>query len=84
MIVYAPWTADEVAALKRWQHSPAVHPYTCTQRMAHLKDVVLVPTIQGWVCPVRDCKYTQSWCREESFNAPDELLDEPLLHWKNQ
>lgn len=51
----APWTAEQVAALKRFQGDRSVHSFTC--ECGHID---LVPTEDGWVCP-NGCGYTQNW-----------------------
>ncbi len=60
-MIYAPWTDDQVAALKRYQTNGRFHPYTCGNRGDHLRDKggVLVPTKNGWRCP--ECQYVQNW-----------------------
>ena len=69
-VTKAPWTEDQVAALQSHQENPRVHPYTCTQRdlpghkeyaqkNGQYDHGMLVPTPNGWVCPV--CSYTQNW-----------------------
>jgi hypothetical protein len=60
---HAPWTADEVDALNRWQSGP-YHPFTCAHRNETPHRItsdkgVLVASEQGWSCP--DCDYTQNW-----------------------
>ena len=69
----SPWTDEQVAALKAWQASVFVHPYTCRSRSepGHKYwedggDVgALLPTTSGFVC--RDCGRVQPWCYERSF-----------------
>lgn len=68
------WTPEQVAKLWRRQFGPwesvfdRVHPYTCGNRSdgKHIEfggDLgMLVPTINGWVCPC--CDYKQDWSHE--------------------
>lgn len=67
VILQAPFTDEQVAALNRWQRSNFVHPFTCNG--VHDGDRVLVATRDGWVC--RHCRYTQDW-------AHDSMLTEPV------
>jgi hypothetical protein len=66
-VVYAPWTSDQVAALRLRQADTTKHPYTCPNHHGAL----LLPTPGGWVCmpPAwvsRDiCPYTQNWAYRE-------------------
>ena len=46
----APWTAEQVAALNRWQELSYFHPFT------HSCGTVLVATADGWVCTDIGCK----------------------------
>jgi hypothetical protein len=54
--VFAPFDADTVGALERYQHDGGFHPYTCPASEKH-GSVRLVPFSDGWHC-VR-CDYTQ-------------------------
>lgn len=56
--VPAPWTAQQINNLRRWQEMPDCHPFTCPN--PHV-DRVLIPTIYGWICPDTHCDYTQDW-----------------------
>ncbi len=52
---HAPWTTQEVKALKRRQADRARHPYTCGTC-----GTILLPQKNGWYCPC--CKaHNQSW-----------------------
>lgn len=67
----APWTAQQVANLKRWQACEWVHPYICPspQHPGH----VLTPTEEGWHCS--RCEYTQSWAHPSSLSGlPPNLM----------
>ncbi len=60
--VKAPWTAEEVSALNRWQKRGDRHPFTCGgDSNGQRCSATLVATPNGWVCPDR-CGYTQDWC----------------------
>ena len=60
MIVFAPWTKEQVDGLNRYQKSDLFHPFTCGGE--HGGDKVLVATEQGWVCG--RCAYTQNWAHD--------------------
>jgi dethiobiotin synthetase len=66
----APWTPEQVDGLNRWQTCGHVHEYTCGNNSEH----VLVATEGGWVCPVKDCGYTQDWAHEFSVEPPPNPL----------
>jgi hypothetical protein len=59
-----PWTADEIAALERWQTCGWVHPFTCRES-AHGS---LAPTRAGWVC--LQCDYRQDWAHGHMLQGP--------------
>lgn len=63
--LHAPWHDDVVAELARWQNLANVHPYTCGND--HGEEVRLLPTNDGWICPLRSCGYTQGWCFKASL-----------------
>lgn len=56
--IFAPWTAEQVDALNRFQHASAVHPFTCVGHEGG-GDRTLVATRKGWICC--HCDYTQHW-----------------------
>lgn len=62
--VKAPWTNEQVGALRDWQRRHDVHPFTCPNRQerGHRKGVLL-PTQYGWVCQ-DGCGYTQDWAHD--------------------
>lgn len=68
--IIAPWTQEQVDQLNRYQHMGLMHPFTCGS--SHRRS--LTATIDGWVCPGRDCHYTQDWAHARMANR--ELLDE--------
>lgn len=62
--ITAPFTADQVDALNRWQRYGRVHPFTCgsgnrTDAAHQDGEGKLVATLSGWHCPY--CTYTQNW-----------------------
>ena len=73
----APWTQEQVEILKAYQSNHHCHPFTCGNRSdsGHKEYAnehgerdagVLVPTEQGWTCPV--CDYTQNWAHASIFS----------------
>lgn len=63
--IRAPWTAEQVAALNRWQKAGNVHEFTCPNNH---RDRVLVAHEDGFHCPV--CDYRQSWAHAVMLNEP--------------
>jgi hypothetical protein len=61
MIILAPWTDKQVAALNRFQSYGLVHPFTCPGHDGD-GDRTLLATNAGWVC--RHCSYTQNWAHD--------------------
>ncbi len=67
--ITTPFTAEQVAALNRFQESGQFHPYTCGYDSRHRE---LVATVAGWKCP--DCDYTQEWAHQFStLDLPNPL-----------
>jgi hypothetical protein len=78
--ISAPWTAEQVAALNRWQDAAHVHPFTCggnrtdaTHRAYQASHPdqdfgQLVATENGWACPA--CGYRQSWAHDFMLTTP--------------
>lgn len=62
--IRTPFSADQVAAMNRFQTAGSFHPFTCGNDSRH---AVLVATEAGWKCP--DCDYTQDWAHQ--FMAAD-------------
>lgn len=66
----APWTAEQVAALNRWQSTPHVHPFTCPNphedNDGDGRELTATPA--GWVC--LHCGYTQNWAHPFMFDDP--------------
>jgi hypothetical protein len=58
----APFTADQIAVLERWQDCGVVHPYTCGGD--HDTEHKLIPLTCGWVCPDPSCVYSQTWAHD--------------------
>lgn len=63
--IFAPFTPEQVEALKLWQSSGSFHPFTCCsydgcKRMKQPNEGELIPTEEGWVCPCG--KWKQEWC----------------------
>ena len=68
--IRAPFTAEQVDGLNRWQHTDYVHPFTCGNSECR---AVLVATEGGWVC--HEChSYSQDW-------AHDFMVKEPVKPW---
>lgn len=67
----APWTPAQVAALQARQDRADLHPYTCPH---HSTTGILVPTRQGWVCPVLGCGYWQRWAMASDTGQPSSVL----------
>lgn len=75
--VLAPWTAEQVAALNRWQNCDWVHPFTCGSEVRDQEHgaAVLVATPNGWICQF--CTYTQDWAHDFMFVEPESPLKAP-------
>src|ERR1035437_5728777 len=71
--VFAPFDANMIVVLERYQHDGGLHPYTCPASDEH-GSVRLVPFTDGWRC-VR-CAYTQAFA-PASVLALVRLLDRP-------
>ncbi|MGY3581471.1 hypothetical protein ACVIGB_000458 [Bradyrhizobium sp. USDA 4341] len=56
--ITAPWTADQVAALNRFQVSGFVHEFTCINDHGTASRVLIAHS-DGWHCPT--CAYQQNW-----------------------
>lgn len=68
-MVKAPWTADQIKDLLLRQADPSMHAYTCGKC-----GMVLVPTTQGWLCPIAECDYVQDWAHMiDAMESFDEL-----------
>lgn len=62
MQLIAPWTAEQVVALNKWQSDGRVHEFKC--KIGH----TLIATKEGWVCQP-GCDYTQDWCHDYMANG---------------
>ena len=61
MIVYAPFTSEQVESLNAYQSSGAFHPYTCDCGR------VLRAVPAGLECPW--CRRVQAWAHEFTVNG---------------
>lgn len=61
---FAPWTDDQVQALKYWQNAGTFHPFTCGLCEGSPN---LIPTTDGWHCD--SCTYKQFWARSFMFES---------------
>ena len=68
-LLLAPiWTPEQVIMLLTRQNNQQLHPYTCPNHGdgKHISDDssydVLLPTVNGWICPF--CDYRQTWAHE--------------------
>lgn len=75
--IYAPWKKEQVEALKAFQSSGFMHPFTCGR--PHPLAQTLVPTTEGWMCPDEACDYTQEWAH--SFMADPRELEGMERSW---
>lgn len=73
--IKAPWTDEQVAALTRWQIG-WMHPFTCGNDHGLTgvgpgipKEVLLLPTNDGWRCPL-GCGWEQDWAHDFMFDPP--------------
>jgi hypothetical protein len=64
--IHAPWTAEQVGALNRWQKLGYVHEFTCPGD--HADDRALVAAADGWHCLT--CGYTQDWAHDFMLETP--------------
>lgn len=65
-VIRAPWTAEEVELLNRFQNLGFVHPFTCPAdgehgSKRHSDHRILVATTEGWRCEWDNCGYRQDW-----------------------
>jgi hypothetical protein len=75
-ILAAPWTADQVDNLNRYQRLAAYHPFTCGRRDEHPDDPgVLVATPEGWDCPADGCDYRQGWAHPFMAAPPTPAME---------
>lgn len=65
MILRAPFTAEQVEALNRYQAEGQFHPFTCANRGDGRHgdgEGLLTATAAGWVCPC--CDSRQDWAHD--------------------
>ena len=73
--VFAPWIAEQVAALELRQDDPSRHPYTCGRCPAPL-----VPKREGWYCP--SCgRLVQAWAHRQDL---DDFLPRVALSHRDE
>ena len=65
-MIEAPWTAEQVDTINRWQQTDHFHGLTCPNH--HKASRLLVANTDGLSCP--GCFYKQNW-------VPDFLMAEP-------
>jgi hypothetical protein len=60
-MIKAPWNAEQVDNLNRFQRCGFLHSFTCPGHEGG-GDRTLFATRKGWICP--HCGYTQDWAHE--------------------
>lgn len=74
--ILAPFAAEQVEALNRFQTSGDFHPFACGKHKDEDLDhhVVLVAFPDGWHCSREDCAYRQNWAHDfmVEYYADDE------------
>lgn len=58
MLLYAPFTSEQIEKLNKYQSNSFVHPYTC--KNGH----ILIPEKEGLIC--YKCYYSQNWIHDFS------------------
>lgn len=81
MGVKAPWTAEQVDNLNRYQWSGFMHEFTCPGHEGG-GDRTLVATRAGWVCC--HCDYRQDWahdfmCAFDADTAERTMASQPVM-----
>lgn len=56
----APWSNQIVRMLNEYQKIDKFHSYTCADDSQNHPS--LKATTEGWICPDKNCDYTQDWC----------------------
>jgi hypothetical protein len=77
-LVEAPWTEEQVAALRAWQAYAMVHPFTAERRHPDGTEWLLIPTQNGWV-EVEGGPVVQDWAHD--FMLSTKLIDEHKKWW---
>jgi len=70
--IEAPWNAEQVDNLNRFQRLGFMHPFTCPGHEGG-GDRDLVATRGGWIC--RHCDYRQNWAHDFMCTF-DEAMEE--------
>ena len=71
MDIKAPFTKEQVKALNEYQLFELSHGFTCGKCGS-----LLEATEEGWICPEKDCDYTQDWAH--GFMT-DPLPNKPII-----
>lgn len=77
--LHAPWDAETVDGLNKYQRLGYLHPFTCPGHDGG-GDRDLVATRRGWICC--HCDYTQDWAFRSMLDPPPNpviKLSAPLL-----
>lgn len=69
MSIKAPWTAEQVDNLNRFQRQSLFHPFTCPGHEDG-GDRSLVATRSGWICC--HCGYRQDWAHKGMLEFDEE------------
>lgn len=64
--IFAPFTAEQIEGLNRWQNAGYVHEFTCPTN--HESSRTLIATEGGWHCPF--CDYRQNWAHDFMASGP--------------
>ena len=69
-ILHAPFTEEQVENLNLYQISGVFHPFTSWGEVHSGKPgrTMLIATQQQWVCPDKNCDYTQDWVHSSMTN----------------
>ena len=71
MIIYAPFTQEQVINLSKYQHDINNHPFTC------ICGDVLEVSEHGWFC--KKCEvYVQDWAHDFMANPTDKQIDKDV------
>lgn len=63
----APFTQEQVTALRKYQANPLAHPYTCAQHGTRL-----LVSWDGLECPEHGCWYHQTWSHQHAADREAE------------
>lgn len=67
-LVFAPFTDEQVAALKEYQENGYFVPYKCGGHHPDFRPKMLI-TRYGWLCPELECARTQNWADASAINT---------------